>query len=88
MLTSRYAMDLVLNEEVDQRHQHSEERPSKDLSIFDSDRILRTQHQTANSPRESCNQVRNHKDIMPVMVICRSYVCPSTTCERSEDASA
>lgn len=51
--TSRNAVDLVLNEEVDQRDECREERRSEELPVLDGCRVARAQGKAAQSPRQS-----------------------------------
>lgn len=80
-------MDLVLNEEVNQRDECCEERPSKELPVLDSCGVARAQSKAAKSPRQSGHQVGDHKDVVPVVVIGRGNVCPSSAGQCSEDAN-
>lgn len=78
-------MDLVLNEVVNQRHQGTEKEACQDLSVLDCTAVVGTQCQTAKRPRQGRNQIRNHEDIMPVMVVGRCDVCPPSAGQGSED---
>lgn len=71
-------MHLVLNKVVDQRNKGAEEETGKNLSVLNSPTVVWAQGQTTNSPWQSRNQVRDHKDIVPIMVIRRCNICPST----------
>lgn len=55
--TSSHAMDFVLDEEVDERHQSREERPRKQLAIFQRGRVARAQGHTAQCPWQCRNEV-------------------------------
>lgn len=83
-------MHLVLNEVIGQWDNGSKERSSKDLSILQCPVIspTRTQGNAACRPWNRSNEVGNHKDVMPVMIIRRCNVCPSTTAECSKEADA
>jgi hypothetical protein len=76
---------LVLNEIIDQGHEGAEEQASQDLPVLDGSGIRRTERQAAQCPGQSCNQVGNHEDIMPIMIICGSNVCPPTARYRAEE---
>jgi hypothetical protein len=84
--TSSNAVNLVLDEKVDQRHKRGEKTSSKDLSIFERGGIVGAQGDTAYCPWQSCNKVRDHEDIVPVMVVGGGNICPSSAGQRSEDA--
>jgi hypothetical protein len=49
-LTSRNAMHLVSNEEVDEGYECCEERTSKELPVLDGRGVARAQGKTANCP--------------------------------------
>lgn len=71
-------MHLVLDKVVDQRDEGAKEETSKNLSVLNSPTVVWAQGQATDSPRQSRDQVRDHKDIVPVMVIRRRNICPST----------
>lgn len=72
-------MDLVLQEEVRQGSEKDEEAGPEELSVIDGLWVcFGAQCDAAYSPRHSSDQVRNHKDVVPVMVVCRSDVSPSS----------
>jgi hypothetical protein len=81
-------VDLVLDEEVDQRHQGREEGASEYLSEPDSGGVLWAQSKTAQGPGKCGYEVRDHEDVVPVVGVGRGYVCPSTTRQRAEDANS
>ena len=78
-------MDLVLNEVVDQWHQSSKEQASHDLTVLNRATVVRAQSQTAQSPRQGSNQVRDHENVVPVMVIGGGDIGPTTTGQGSEN---
>jgi len=78
-LTSRYPVDLVLNEEVDQWHQSAKEGARDVFPVFDGLGVGRAQRNTTGCPRNGEDDVGNHQNIVPVMVVGRSDVCPSST---------
>lgn len=79
-------MNLVLNEEVDQRYERAKEGTSKVLSKLDSLWIGRAQGETTGGPGDGCDEVRNHEDIVPVVVIRRRDVCPPSASEGPKEA--
>ena len=80
--TSSDLMDLMLDEEIDQRHESPEEQATQYLSVFYSLWIGWTQCQASQGPRYGKNQVGYHEDIVPKVVIGRCHVGPSSTCQR------
>lgn len=88
LLTSCNFVDFVLNEEVNERDKSPEEQPSKPLAPFHSLGIGRTESETAQSPWERGDQVRDHEDVVPVMIVCRGNVSPASTRQCSEDTNA
>lgn len=80
-------MHLVLNKVVDQGNQCSEKETGENLAVFDSAAVCGAKSETAQCPWKSSNQIRNHEDIMPVMVIRRCHISPSTTGQCSEQTS-
>lgn len=87
-LTSSHMVYFVLNEEVYQGHKSSEERTSEQLAVLQSCWVSGAQCKAADCPGKSCHQIRDHEDIMPIVIIGGSHICPSTTCQCSEDAYA
>lgn len=87
-LTSRNAVHLVSDEEVDQRYKRRKEGSSKELPILDGGGVARAQGEAAKGPWQSGHQIRDHEDVVPVVVIGRCDVCPSSTGQCSEDANA
>jgi hypothetical protein len=79
-------VDLVLDEEVDQRHQGSKESGGQVLAQSYGRRIRRTQRNAARGPRQSRDNVGNHKNVVPVMIIGRCDIRPPPACQGSEDA--
>ena len=76
-------MNFMLNEIVYQWDQRAEKKPCDYFSVFDIGRIRRRCDQAPNSPRQRKNQIRDHEDIVEVMVVRWGDVHPSTTEERS-----
>lgn len=81
-------MHLVLNEEVYQRYKCTEEKTSHNLAIFHGTAIVGTESETAHCPGQSRNKIRNHKYIMPVMIISRRDICPTSAHKRSKQPSS
>lgn len=82
-------MHLMLNEEVHQRHNHAKERPCQPLPPPDRPSIANwTQRQTSQSPRQGRDQIGDHEDIVPVMIVRRSNVRPPTARQGPEHSNA
>lgn len=84
--TSRHTMHFVLNEEVEHRNQSRKESRTQPFPILDSIRIRRAQQNATNGPGNCRDQIADHEDIVPVMVIRARNVCPSTTRQRPQDS--
>lgn len=83
--TSWYTMHLVLDEEVHQRNQRPKESTRQVLSVLDGLRVGRTQRQTSQCPRQRSHQIADHEDVVPIVIIRARNICPSSTCQSSED---
>jgi hypothetical protein len=81
-------VDLVLNEIVNQRNQCSKEQARHNLAVLDSTAVVGAERKAAKSPWQSSNQIRDHEDIMPVMVVGRCNVGPTSTSQSTEDTHA
>lgn len=87
--TSRHTMHLMLYKEIHQRYQRSKEGAGKVLPIHYRPRVLpRTQRQAAGRPRYRRNEIADHEDVMPVVVIRARDIRPSSTSQRAEDTYA
>lgn len=72
-------MHLVLNKEVDERHQRREEGTCKELSVFECGRIAWAQSKAAQGPWQGRYEVRDHENVVPVVIVGRGHVRPSAT---------
>lgn len=88
VLTTRNLVDLVLNEIVDQRNQCSKEQASHNFTVLDGTAVVRAERKATQGPRQSRHQVRDHEDVMPVVIIGRCDIGPTTACQCPEDAHA
>lgn len=79
-------MNLVLDEKVHQRHQSTEESARNVFPVLDRFGIRGTERNAAGCPRNRKDNVRDHKNIVPVMVVGRRDVGPPAACESSDDA--
>jgi hypothetical protein len=55
--TSRDAVNLMPDEEVNQRHKCREEGSSEKLPVLESGGVARAQNKASNSPRQGSHQV-------------------------------
>lgn len=76
----------MLYEEVNERDEGYEEAACEIFPQGNGARVGRAQGDAANCPGERGNEVGDHEDVMPVVVVGRGDVGPSTTCQRSEEA--
>lgn len=83
--TSSNTVDLVLNEKVNERHKGSEKGTGKELAVLDSRRVVGAERNAASGPGESSDNVGNHENIMPIVVVGRGNVGPATTREGTQD---
>lgn len=70
-------MDLVLDEKVDQRDQGSEKEASQQLAVLDGRLVWRRESEAAEGPGKGEDEVRDHKDVVPVVVVGRGDVNPA-----------
>lgn len=82
ILTASNFVHLVLDEKIDQGHQSTKEQTSYDLAVLRSAAVVTTKSHTTQCPWQSRYQVRNHEDVVPVMVIRRGDIGPPTTSKR------
>ena len=78
-------MDFVLYKPVYQRYQSPKECSCNDLSKFYRLLIRRTKRQTSNGPWQGSYKVWDHEDIVPIVIIRRSDISPSSACKRPEN---
>lgn len=79
-------MHFVLDEVVDQGHQSAEEQTGQDLAVLDSAAVVRAEGEAAESPGQGCHQVRDHENVVPVVIISRGNISPASTRECPEQA--
>lgn len=76
----------MLNKEVDEWDETPVERARHIFPVFDGGRVRRAQRNTAEGPWNGGKQVRDHEDVVPVMVVGRGDIGPATTSEGPEQA--
>lgn len=79
-------MDLVLDVKVYQGQDAAVEGARRIFPVLDCDRIRRAQRNAAKGPWDGGEQVGDHKDIMPVVIVGRGDIGPSSAGQRAEDA--
>lgn len=62
-------MNFMLNEEINERYHSSKEETSSASSVFHGSFVWRSGQQTPDSPWNGGDQVADHEDIVPVMII-------------------
>lgn len=67
--------------EVNHRNNGSEEGGSDVFSVFNRLGIGRTQDEAAGGPGDCSHQIRDHKDIVPVMIVSRRDIGPASARE-------
>ena len=86
-LTARHSMDLVLDEKVEHWDQSSEECASEILSVSNGLGVgFGAQGDAADGPRYSGDEIGDHKDVVPVVIVCGCDIGPASAGEGSEDA--
>ena len=81
-------MDFVLDEKVDQGHQCRKESATKSRPPVKGSWVWWAEHVAPNGPGQGRDEVRNHEDVVPVVVIGGGHVSPTTAGECSEDADS
>lgn len=79
-------MDLVLDKKVDQRNDSTVEGTGHVFAILDCHMIGWAQGNAPKGPRNGGQQVGNHEEVVPVVIIRRSNVGPATASEGAKDA--
>ena len=69
ILTSCNLVNLMLYEEVNHGNNSSKEGGGNVFSVPNGFRIGRAQGEAAKCPRDRGYEIRNHEDIVPVMII-------------------
>jgi len=76
---------LVLDEIIDQGHQGAEKEACQDLPVLHGAVVVGAEGKTSKRPGQRCNKVRDHKNIMPAMVIGGCNVGPTTAHQCPEE---
>ncbi len=83
--TSRNTVNLVLNKEVNERHQGSEKATGKVLAILDCRRVVGAESDAAGGPWQCGDNVGDHENVVPVVVIGRGNVGPTAAGQGAQD---
>ena len=83
--TTGHLVHLVLDEIVNQWHQSSKEKAGHDLAVLDGTAVVGAQGQATQSPRQGGHQIRDHEDIVPVVVVGGGDIGPTSTGQSAED---
>lgn len=84
--TSRDPVNLVLDVKVYEGDDGAEESPRNPLAVQDCPCVCGARGETSEHPRDGCHEVRDHENVMPVMVIGRRHVRPAAAGKCPEDA--
>lgn len=76
----------MLDKEVDQWHERAEEARSQVFPIFNRGRVRRAERDAARRPGQGSNNVRDHQNIVPVVIVGRGDVSPSAAGQRPQQA--
>lgn len=74
-------VDFVLDEEVEQRHDCRKESGGKYLPVLDRFGIRRAEFDAADGPGDGSQEVRDHEDVMPIVIIRGRNICPAAASE-------
>lgn len=85
-LTSRNSVHLVLDEEVDQRNKCPKEGTSQVFPQRDGAWVGRAEGDAAGRPRQGCDNVGDHENVVPVVIVSRGDVGPSSASQGAKDA--
>ena len=75
----------MLDEEVDERDQCSKECSSQVFPQLDRSWVGRAQRETTQCPRKRRDQVADHENIVPIVIIRARNICPTSAGQRPED---
>jgi len=79
-------VDLVLDEEVYERNQRSEEAASEIFPVLDRGCVGRAQRKAAGSPRDGEHKIGDHQNIVPIVVVSRRDIGPSSAGQCTNNA--
>lgn len=79
-------MDLVLDEEVDQGHEGAEETSCQVFPVLDRLGVGRAKSNASGGPRDGEHEVRDHEDVVPVVVVGRGDVRPAAARQGADEA--
>lgn len=77
----------MLNKEVDQGNQGAKEATGNPLPVLDRLCVRRAKRNASGGPRDRKDNVRDHEDIVPVMVVGRGDVGPAAASKSSDDTA-
>ena len=75
----------MLDKEVDQGNQSAKEATSNPLPVLDRLCVRRAKRNTSGGPWDRKDDVRDHENIVPVMVVGRGDVSPAAASKSSDD---
>lgn len=86
MLTSGNTVDLVSNEKEDQGNDGAVESARHPLSVLDRNWIWRAEGDAPKGPGNGRQEVRDHENVVPVMIVSRCNVGPASTGQSPENS--
>lgn len=78
-------MHFVLDEKVDERDDSAEKGAGHVLAVLDGVGVVGAQGEAAKHPGDGGHKIRNHENVVPVVVVRRSDVGPAAAGESAED---
>lgn len=78
-------MDLVLDEEVHERHDGAKEGTGDVFAVLDGGGVGRAERDAAKHPRDGGDEVGDHEDVVPVVVVGRRDIGPAAARDGAED---
>ena len=76
----------MLQEKVHQRHEGPEEGGGQELPVPHGPRVWRAERDAPDGPRKGDDEVGDHEDVVPVVVVARGDVAPAAAGEGAEEA--
>jgi hypothetical protein len=81
-------VNLVLDEEVHKRDECRKESSAQVFSQLDGSRVWRAQCKASQCPGQGRDQVADHEDVVPVVIIRARNICPSSASQCPENANS
>lgn len=75
----------MLDKKVNERHEGTEEGAGEVFAVLDGGRVGRAEGNTASGPGQRRDNVGNHEDVVPVVIVGRGDVRPAATGQCAEE---